>query len=52
MRPGGIWQVGICGSVPGRTCPAPTTAPVFLLAKRPALLYNRLINNRRACYDC
>lgn len=43
MRPGGIWQVGICGRVPG---------PVFLLAKRPALLYNRLINNRRACYDC
>ena len=46
MQPGGIWQVGICGRVPGRTCPAPTAAPVFLLAKRPALLYNKSINKQ------
>lgn len=39
MRPllRGIWRVGICGRAP---------RPIFLLAKRPALLYNKSINKQ------
>ena len=34
-RPGGIWQVGICGRAPGRACPAPTAAPYISACETP-----------------
>ena len=46
MRPGGIWQVGIAGEHrAGHARPLPPR-PILLLAKRPALLYNKSINKQ------
>ena len=42
----GIWQVGIAGEHrAGHARPLPPR-PIFLLAKRPTLLYNKIINKQ------
>ena len=51
-RPGGIWRVAFAGEHrAGHARPLPPR-PIFLLAKRPALLYNKSTNKQEARHDC